>query len=79
MSESEVVTVRLTTELKARLDALAKSTKRTRSFLAAEAIASYVELNAWQIEEIEKGLQEAEAGDFLTDEEQAKAYARWRS
>ncbi len=79
MSESEVVTVRLTAELKARLDALAKSTKRTRSFLAAEAIASYVELNAWQIEEIEKGLQEAEAGDFLTDEEQAKAYARWRS
>ncbi|TDI54021.1 MAG: ribbon-helix-helix protein, CopG family [Alphaproteobacteria bacterium] len=79
MSESEVVTVRLTTELKARLDALAKSTKRTRSFLAAEAIANYVEINAWQIEEIEKGLQEVEAGDFLTEEEQAEAYARWRS
>ncbi len=79
MSESEVVTVRLTTELKARLDALAKSTKRTRSFLAAEAIASYVEINAWQIEEIEKGLQEVEAGDFLTEEEKAEAYARWRS
>lgn len=79
MSESEVVTVRLTVELKARLDALAKSTKRTRSFLAAEAIASYVEINAWQIEEIEKGLHEVEAGDFLTEAEQAEAYARWRS
>jgi RHH-type rel operon transcriptional repressor/antitoxin RelB len=53
MSQSEVVTVRLSPELKVKLDALAASTKRSKSWLAAEAIAQYVEQEAWQIEQIE--------------------------
>ncbi len=36
-------------------------------------------LNEWQIKEIEKGLEEAKAGDFLTEEEVAEAYRRWLS
>ena len=79
MADSAVVTVRLAEKLKARLDALARSTKRTRSFLAAEAIAAYVDQNAWQISEIEKGLTEADAGDFLTEDELAEAHERWKS
>jgi len=31
--------------LRARLDALARATKRSESFLTVEAIAAYVELN----------------------------------
>jgi predicted transcriptional regulator len=48
-----------------KLDKLAAATRRSRSFLAAEAIPEYVELNAWQIEEIQKGLMEAERGELL--------------
>jgi predicted transcriptional regulator len=54
MSKSEVVTVRLAPELKAKLDALASSTKRSKSWLAAEAIAQYIDQEAWQIERIEE-------------------------
>lgn len=79
MSASSVVTVRLAPELKKKLDALAESTRRTRSFLAAEAIEAYIDLNAWQIAEIEQGLQEADSGDFMTDEELAAAVERWKS
>lgn len=56
MSQSEVVTVRLNPQLKAKLDALAESTKRSKSWLAAEAIAQYVEQEAWQIQHIEQAL-----------------------
>ena len=38
MSQSEVVTVRLTSELKAKLDSLSESTQRSKSWLAAEAL-----------------------------------------
>lgn len=56
MSQSEVVTVRLAPDLKAKLDALAISTKRSTSWLAAEAIAQYLEQEAWQIERIEEAV-----------------------
>ena len=61
MSQSEVVTVRLDPELKAKLDALAASTKRSKSWLAAEAIAQYVEQQAWQIQRIEQAISLADS------------------
>lgn len=79
MPDSSVLTVRLDSDLKSRLEDLAKSTKRSKSFLAAEAIAAYVDLNSWQIAEIEQGLKEADAGDFMSDEELAAARKRWTS
>lgn len=61
MSQSEVVTVRLNPELKAKLDALAESTRRSKSWLAAEAIAQYVEQETWQIQRIEEALALADS------------------
>jgi RHH-type transcriptional regulator, rel operon repressor / antitoxin RelB len=61
MSQSEVVTVRLSPEIKAKLDALAKSTKRSKSWLAAEAIALYVEQESWQIPMIEEAVKIADS------------------
>jgi predicted transcriptional regulator len=46
MSETTTMTVRLSQELKDKLERLAESTKRSKSYLAAEAIAEYVDLNA---------------------------------
>ena len=77
MSGSDTLTVRLDAELKARLEALAKSTRRTKSFLAAEAIAAFVDANAWQVAEIEQAVQEADAGDFASDDEVEEMFAKW--
>jgi len=62
MPKSAMMTVRLTPEVSEKLEALARDTKRSKSYLASEAIASYVERNGWQIEEIRRGLQEAQSG-----------------
>ena len=64
---STTMTIRLEPELKGRLDQLAEATSRSRSFLAAEAIRDFVELNEWQIQEIEEALKEADNDDFATD------------
>lgn len=61
MSQTEVVTVRLTPEIKAKLNALALSTKRSKSWLAAEAIALYVEQQSWQIQMIEEAVTLADS------------------
>jgi len=60
--KSVVVTTRVSRATKARLSALAKDTRRSESFLAAEAIESYIDLNAWQVKLIKDRLAELQAG-----------------
>ncbi len=76
MSESSVLTLRLDAKLKSQLDRLSKSMNRSRSFVAAQAIQEYVSVNEWQINEIKKGLAEADAGDFASDEEMQQTIRR---
>jgi len=76
MAESSVLTLRLDVKLKNQLDRLSKSMNRSRSFVAAQAIQEYVSVNEWQINEIKKGLAEADAGDFATDEEMQQTIRR---
>ncbi|HMN66718.1 MAG TPA: CopG family ribbon-helix-helix protein [Burkholderiaceae bacterium] len=71
------MTIRLEPEIKERLDLLAAATHRSKSFLAAEAIRQYVELNEWQVAETRAALAEANAGDFASDEEVEAVAARW--
>lgn len=63
MSISETVTVRLSPEIKSKLEALAQSTRRSKSWLAAEAIALYVEQQVWQIAMIEQAVTLADSGN----------------
>jgi RHH-type transcriptional regulator, rel operon repressor / antitoxin RelB len=65
--ESSVLTLRLSNDTKDKLDKLAKATQRTKSFLAAEAINRYLEIEAWQIAEIEQAMIEADHEDFASD------------
>lgn len=61
MSQSETVTIRLPAEVKGKLEALAASTNRSKSWLAAQAIAAYVEEQSWQIQQIEEAVALAES------------------
>ena len=66
---SGTVTLRLDDEVKNKLEKLAESTHRSRSFLAAEAIKAYVDSNDWQVAEIHLAIKEADAGDFASEAE----------
>ena len=62
---NEPLTLRLDAAIRKRLDRLAKSTDRSRAALAAEAVRQFVENNEWQIAAIEKGVREADQGQFI--------------
>ncbi|HEY9643369.1 MAG TPA: ribbon-helix-helix protein, CopG family [Coleofasciculaceae cyanobacterium] len=64
MPQSETVTIRLSAAVKGKLEALAISTNRSKSWLAAQAIAAYVEEQSWQIQQIGEAVT-------LADSEQA--------
>ena len=63
------LTLRVPQDVKNQLDKLADATHRTKSFLAGEAIRQYLDLEAWQVGEIQQAIKEANAGDFATDGE----------
>lgn len=73
-----MLTLRLDEELKEKLEKLAQSTRRSKSFLAAEAIREYVALNEWQISEIKEGIKEADRGEFASDREVRKVLNKWK-
>ena len=63
---STTMTIRLSEELKDKLEALAKVTARSKSFLAADAIADYIKTQEWQIQAIQEGIDDANAGNFVS-------------
>jgi predicted transcriptional regulator len=69
---SETLSIRLDGETKRQLDALAKRSRRSKSFLAAEAIPAYVEAEEWQLCEIRKGLRELDTGKSAGHEKVSK-------
>ncbi len=80
MGDSVTLTVRLKSAVKERLEAMAVSTRRSKSFLAAEAIEEFVELNEWQIARTQKAIEEADAGGpFAAHEDMAEWLLSWGS
>ena len=77
MAGNTVMTLRLEPSLRKRLDDLAKTQRRSRSFIAAEAIREYVDVNQWQIEEIKKGLEEANRGEFAGEAQVRRVMSKW--
>jgi predicted transcriptional regulator len=67
-TQSETVTVRLDSATKARLEELALHTRRTKSFLAGEAIADYVERELAIVAGIERSLADMKAGRTVSHE-----------
>ena len=72
----ENITFRLDSDKRAALDAIAAGMDRDRSYLINEAITLYLEMHQWQIDEIQRAVAEAEAGDFATEDEVTAVFTR---
>jgi len=78
MAKSAMMTVRLTPEVRDKLDALARDTKCSKAYLASEAIESFVNLNSWQVAHIKAALAEdEEGGPGVPHEEVMEWMASW--
>lgn len=72
---STTMTIRVPLAVHEQLARLSQSTKRSRSYLAGEAVAAYVERELAIIEGIERGLADMKAGRVTPHEEaMARAY-----
>ena len=74
---TETLSIRIDADTKKRLDALSKRSKRSKSFLAAEAITAYVDSEEWQIGEIQAAISELDAGKGVKHEKVSDWLKSW--
>lgn len=73
------ISLRLPKELAEQLTSLAQSTKRTKSFCAVEAIKNYLRQESWQIQAIEEGLADADAGRMINHDDVKNWVTSWNT
>lgn len=71
---SEQFSLRIPKETKYRLENLAQATGRSKAFLALDAIEKYLEIEAWQIQAIQEGLQDIEKNECSPIEDVKKSW-----
>jgi RHH-type transcriptional regulator, rel operon repressor / antitoxin RelB len=71
------LSIRIDTITKKRLEALAKRARRSKSFLAAEAITAFVEAESWQLDETQAGIDELDAGRGVAHKDVATWVRSW--
>ena len=74
---THTLSIRIDSETKKRLNALSKLSKRSKSFLAAEAISAYLECEEWRLGELHLGIEELESGQEVSHEKVAKWLNSW--
>lgn len=62
MPATTTMTIRISPDLKDKLGRLAQGTRRSRAFLASEAVEAYVDRELEIIDGIERGLTDVAAG-----------------
>jgi predicted transcriptional regulator len=70
------ISFRTDLEKKEQLDKIAQSLDRDRSWVINEALSNYLDLQRWQQQQIEKGLQALNEGRTISHEEMKQT---WRN
>lgn len=69
MPASTTLTIRISPDVKDKLGRLAQGTRRSRAFLASEAVEAYVDRELEIIDGIERGLADVAVGRTVTHDE----------
>jgi RHH-type transcriptional regulator, rel operon repressor / antitoxin RelB len=76
---STTFTVRVDQSVKKRLEKLAENTGRSRSYLAAEAINEYLDVNEWQVAGIKRAIASLERGEGVAHQQVRDWISSWGS
>lgn len=74
---TRTINVRIPVGVYQQLEDLATATARTKSFVALEALSSYLDTQSWQVKDIEAGVADADKGDFATDVQVNAVFAKY--
>ena len=74
---NRTLSLRVPQDIIDQLGFLAKATGKSRNFIAVLAIQNFIAHEAWQVQEIQAAIEEADAGYFVADEEVQAIKVKW--
>jgi predicted transcriptional regulator len=77
--DTTTLSFRVNAEKLRRLEKLAASTDRPKSWLLERALDAFLETQAWQVAHVEQGIRELEQGKGVPHAEVAKLLKSWGS
>jgi RHH-type transcriptional regulator, rel operon repressor / antitoxin RelB len=77
MAETATLTVQLPAEIDARLESLARTASVSKSRLAADAIAAWLDAQEHQLAKIREGLADAKAARVVAHDEVVRWLESW--
>jgi predicted transcriptional regulator len=75
--KTNTMTLRVSDELKAKLDRYAQLTGRSMSYVAATAVEEYLAWRIPQLEDLERAIREADAGKFASADEVSQVFSKY--
>ncbi|HHO48998.1 MAG TPA: ribbon-helix-helix protein, CopG family [Desulfobacteraceae bacterium] len=73
----KTTTIRMEDETLDRIDAMAKSLSRSRTWIINQAIERFLSYEEWFIREVNAGLEEMRDGDFASPEGIRAEFQKW--
>jgi RHH-type rel operon transcriptional repressor/antitoxin RelB len=73
----KATTIRLDNDTLGRIDGLANTLSRSRSWVINQAIERFLDYEEWFVQEVKDGLDEVARADIATDEEVAARFRKW--
>jgi len=70
-------TIRMDDRMLDRIDSMAKSLSRSRTWVISQAIERFLSYEEWFVHEVETGLDEARKGDLAAPEEPTARFKKW--
>ena len=77
MAKTNTMTLRVSDELKAKLDRYAQLTGRSMSYVAATAVEDYLSWRVPQLADLERAVKDADAGKFASPEEVKRVFRKY--
>ncbi|WP_300463437.1 CopG family ribbon-helix-helix protein [Desulfobacula sp.] len=73
----KATTIRIDDDMLGRIDCLANTLSRSRSWVINQAIERFISYEEWFVQEVKDGLEEIEQGKIATDDEVAARFEKW--
>ena len=73
----KATTIRMEDMVLNRVDSMAKSINRSRTWVINQAVERFLSYEEWFIREVRAGVNEVTSGEIASHEEVAQRFARW--
>lgn len=77
MPLTDVLSFRVPHHLKEKFDSFIEKTRRKKSDVLVHWLEEALSLEEWQLREVELGIEEANAGQFASQEEVDQVFKQW--